>query len=714
MKFFFCYKFKSEEEIFSSKLLFFIKKQPSVEFFYWNESGEAGVFKEQLKKEIDDCDFFIFFWGTELGLIQFEELTRANNLNKVIIPIKLPNYKQSIPLSPSNEQKDLFKKLEDLTAIVVNENFMKHIEGEALRCAKELMRILKLGWTSEDGLPIGYPFDYEKDIIKEFIRGNGTLSIERVKQGCPIEWPIIDRVEGNTINPVSEDKIGAYRDVDSATDKPKDPRVVPAALSEYHPNDGSKCLTKLQLTFPEAGPRKFLHFPRPSRSLNVGIVVSGGIAPGINAVIAGIIKRHVLYDSTADNGGQPHYNLTIYGYLEGFKSLMRNFLGARRKVLYSTHVHGRDRNPNWLEKTIYTKIDEGGSIIPTSRADDLMNPLNRGSHLREVADRLRNDEINILYIIGGDGSMRAAHALSNFSRELAKERKELTAEGDEGIAIIGIPKTMDNDILWVWQSFGFLSAVEWATGAIRQIYTEVTSNPRICIIQLFGSDSGFVVTHAAIASGVCDLVLIPEHPFKTTKVVDYIIEKLEKRYSQGPEAKTPYGIVLLAETALPTDALETETIRTAKMNAEEIAEVQKFFENGCRVKGQTPDELRSAGIKIITNSLREALNNRGGYWKEFRVFKNEPRHLIRSIPPSSADIIFGERLGCLAVDGSMAGYRDFMISQWLTEYVMIPLELVVLGRKRIPKEGIFWKSVKSTTGQPSDLSEKLSQFPNAI
>lgn len=704
MKFFFCYKFKSEEEIFSSKLLFFIKKQPSVEFFFWNESGEAGVFRDQLKKEIDDCDFFIFFWGTELGPIQLEELERAYNLNKVIIPIKLPNYKRSLPLNPTDEQRNLYKKLEDLTAILVTENFMEHIENEALRCAKELMRILNLGWTSEDGLPIGYPFDYEKDIIKEFIEGNGKLSIERVKQGCPIEWPTIDRIEDQTINPVSEDRIGAYRDYDSRTGEYKDPRVVPAALSEYHPNDGSKCLTKLELTFPEAGPRKFLHFPRANRPLNIGIVVSGGIAPGINAVIAGIIKRHVLYDSTADNGGQPHFNLTIYGYLEGFKSLMRNFLGARRKVLYSTQEHGRDRNPNWLEKTVYTKIDEGGSIIPTSRADDLMNPLNRGSHLRDVAERLRNDEIHILYVIGGDGSMRAAHALSNFSRELLKERNVAAHDPDEGIAIIGIPKTMDNDILWVWQSFGFLSAVEWAKGAIRQIYTEVTSNPRICIIQLFGSDSGFVVTHAAIASGVCDLVLIPEHPFKTTKVIEYVIEKLERRYALGPDAKTPYGIVLLAETALPTDALEIDTIRTAKINAEEISEVQKFFDNGCRVKGQTPDELRSAGIKIITNSLREALNNRGGYWKEFRVFKNEPRHLIRSIPPSSADIIFGERLGCLAVDGAMAGYRDFMISQWLTEYVMVPLELVVLGRKRIPKEGIFWKSVRATTGQPSDLS----------
>jgi 6-phosphofructokinase 1 len=568
------------------------------------------------------------------------------------------------------------------------------------------MLFLNLGWTSEDGLPIGYPFDYEKDIIKEYIDGNGKLSLDRIRQGCPRKWPKVDRLlnptESEIINPASEEKIGSYRDYDSKTGEQRDPRVVPAALSEYHPMEGKTCLARLELTFPEAGPRMIHYFPQPNRQLNVGIVVSGGIAPGINAVISGIVKRHVLYDSEAIPGKSPHNNLNIYGYLEGFKSLMTNCLGPRKRLLYSTDAHRKDQT--WLERTVYTKADEGGSIISTSRADDLMNPINRANHLKGVIGRLRNDEIDILYVIGGDGSMRAAHALSNFVKE--KEKKE-----DKEIAIIGVPKTMDNDILWVWQSFGFLSAVEWAKGAIRQIYTEVVSNPRICIIQLFGSDSGFVVTHAAIASGVCDLVLIPEHPFKTNNVVRYVIEKLKSRYKPGPEAKSPYGIVLLAETALPLDSLDPNLIRTAELSSDELSEVQKFFGNGCRVKGQTPDELRTAGIKIIANSLREALDDAGGYWKEFRVFKNEPRHLIRSISPSSSDIIFGERLGSLAVDGAMAGYRDFMISQWLTEYVMIPLELVVLGRKRIPKSGIFWSSVRATTGQPPDLTKDESPQP---
>jgi hypothetical protein len=85
------------------------------------------------------------------------------------------------------------------------------------------------------------------------------------------------------------------------------------------------------------------------------------------------------------------------------------------------------------------------------------------------------------------------------------------------------------------------------------------------------------------------------------------------------------------------------------------------------------------------------------------VVTDEPRHLLRAIPPSCLDIIFGQRLGTLAVENALAGYTDFMISQWLTEYVLVPLQLAVLGRKRIPRTGIFWKSVLAKTGQPANL-----------
>jgi 6-phosphofructokinase len=85
--------------------------------------------------------------------------------------------------------------------------------------------------------------------------------------------------------------------------------------------------------------------------------------------------------------------------------------------------------------------------------------------------------------------------------------------------------------------------------------------------------------------------------------------------------------------------------------------------------------------------------------ERFRIFTNEPRHLLRSVPPSFSDVIMGSRLGALAIDNAMAGYTDFMVSQWHNEYVLVPLDLVALGRKHIPQEGIFWKSVLAKTGQ---------------
>jgi 6-phosphofructokinase len=132
--------------------------------------------------------------------------------------------------------------------------------------------------------------------------------------------------------------------------------------------------------------------------------------------------------------------------------------------------------------------------------------------------------------------------------------------------------------------------------------------------------------------------------------------------------------------------------------------LERFLKEGRRVRGQTPDQLRTAGLKIISKVLEDRIRRElrpTEYWDHFRVITNEPRHLIRSIPPSVTDVIFGERLGALAVDNAMAGYSDFMVSQWLTEFVLVPLPLVVLGRKRVPTNGIFWKSVLSKTEQPT-------------
>ena len=297
--------------------------------------------------------------------------------------------------------------------------------------------------------------------------------------------------------------------------------------------------------------------------------------------------------------------------------------------------------------------------------------------------------------------MKAAHALWSVAQNMGKK-----------LSIVTIPKTMDNDILWVWQTFGFLSAVEKAE-VIEHLSTEVKSNPRLCVVQLFGSDSGFVVSHAVLASrtGICYAALIPEVKFSMKGLAAYIEKRIYKERGIG----IPSGLIVMAETAIPTDAMDfinDKDIGLSKYEKDAIEEFNKLREKGKRIQGQTNDFLRSAGLKIVKNGLHKFLPKSeiqapgkfpSSFWSKMRVFSNEPRTPAACNSPSCSDIINGQRLGMLAVDNALAGYTDFMISQWLTEYVLVPLELVVLGRKRIPTSGIFWKSILNKTGQPPDL-----------
>jgi 6-phosphofructokinase len=203
-------------------------------------------------------------------------------------------------------------------------------------------------------------------------------------------------------------------------------------------------------------------------------------------------------------------------------------------------------------------------------------------------------------------------------------------------------------------------------------------------------------------SGVVNLALIPEIEFSMEQVCAYMHGRLQDHFEQG---RSPYGVVVMSETAIPTDVERYIDDPDVKLEDEEKKEIRKFIEQDRVVRGQTPDALRTGGLKIVSRVLqRELRNSPQGYWENLRVFTNEPRHLLRSLEPSAADIVFGQRLGCLAVDNAMAGFNDFMVSQWMTEFVLVPLELVVLGRKRVPPKGIFWRSVLASTGQPSDLN----------
>ena len=677
----------------------------------WEERLSDQDFSLRMDRELPLCPNFVLFVKDELGPYQAGELHTFHRLmtqgqSRAIEVPSRPNRRLVIVcLFDKEHEDDLFSNqlaqyggFPRVRGLPVAPN----PDSDARSIAIDLTQALGIPWRY-DGLPTDpHLFDYEKDIIQHYqdaarLFPNGIHAVEKDDsdpdrriaweiyqkwlKGCPAEWPQVPTCgQARCDNPLKERVIGNYR--------PAEARVLVKALKN---ESGS---AEAAFTFPEAGPRSKLYFP-PDQDLRVAIMVSGGIAPGINAVIDGIVQRHWKYAKGRDG------TLAIHGLTDGFLS-KGNW--THHSVLLKADI-SQLPPPNWAGQPILTPAHahEGGSILGTSRVEELLHGEDRIRKLKRIDENL--EDVDILYIIGGDGTMKAAHALYEISCENSNRERKLS--------VVAIPKTMDNDILWVWQSFGFLSAVEKAREVIEHLSTEVQSNPRLCIVQLFGSDSGFVVSHAVLASatGHCILALIPEVDFSMEGILAWVKDRI-----RPTDGRPPHGIIVMAETAIPTDAMkylndaDVALIKVAltKDEKEQLEGFDNMRKRGERIQGQTEDALRSAGLKIVKEVLRQRLKDLPN-WKLLRVVTNEPRWQLRAIPPSCSDVIIGQRLGTLAVDNAMAGYTDFMISQWLTEYVLVPLKLVVLGRKRIPQNGIFWKSVLAKTGQPADLVSVLPE-----
>ena len=686
------------------------------ELFFYEESQRSDEsFITTINRNLEKCEVMLVFVGGRLSQFQIDEVNAAYHISSrrgkalsfffVFLPGSQndwPNQLQILSSFPCLRLKS--NENDDVNVDEVEEFVVKMLENQR---------------ASTDGLPRNPQiFRYEKDIIDYFInrvitQGNRVVGYGGKKwlEGCPDSWPQVVNVAdeegeaGNSNVVLEEDDVGKWR--------PHDAHVVAAALSSYHSDNASSevsktsCLIQHGLFFPEAGPRRSIILPRaPGNGLRVAVLVSGGIAPGINAVIDGIVQRHYLYANPAKYADSeryhntPSYSVTVQGIVNGFRA----FEDPRTAFSFEELVPNPNERSHPSDLVTSEYANQGGSMIGTSRVDDLISGQNRQDLLESMVNRLLASHIDILYVIGGDGSMKAAHAIWSIVQRWNQPNKAK-------LSVVAIPKTMDNDILWMWQSFGFMSAVERAREVIEHLSTEIKSNPRLCVVQLFGSDSGFVVSHAVLASqtGHCDAALIPEVDFSMQSLARYMKQRMCER-----QELLPRGMVVMAETAVPIDSLEFLDDKDVDLSGEEkeaIREFEMLRAQGRRIQGQTNDFLRSAGLKIVSRGLQKLIplvhiNTSDVFepaWSKMRIVVNEPRHMLRAIPPSCTDIIMGQRLGTLAVDSAVAGYTDCMISQWLTEYVLVPLELVVLGRKRIPDSGIFWKSVRAKTGQPTNL-----------
>lgn len=715
---------------------------------------------KEIDAELERAHVILIFVGRRFDKYMDYEAMRTSTLDKKLVCIVDIGGRQGFADLPKTIRehlsgrrliKDVFTNCVPPDSILCACTILEELAQENTSHQYSFFRGVSLKWNHEHlryGLPVTPNiFDYEKEMIR-FYLANQCYELlnqlpddaagearrneisekypailnewpeskvrEILNKGIAASWPSVHRFPHTQKNPLHKDR---FRGAEGESFL-----RVNALLGLDVPG--------APLTLLEAGPRPEIALPWPGKlSLNVAIVVAGGIAPGINAVIDAIVQRHFAYRKAGKNA----YNLQIYGLKNGLLAIDPHSPLSR---------HVRQLNPS----DTVEHATRGGSILGTSRDNDLLSPdpRTRLARLEQIASELKRQQIDVLYIIGGDGSMKAAHALWHKANNNATDHQHFRP-----MSVVAVPKTMDNDILWVWQSFGFLSAVQEAREIIERLHTEVRSNPRLGIVQFFGSGSGFVVSHAvlAAATGHTTLALIPEMDFTVLGVARYIKQRLWESANPGnvdPEAPAapidlsiPHGLIVMAETAIPLDALECvgekdpppglehfykKAVAKLKPTKDDKEIIKGFFANGRRVQGQTHEHLRSLGVKLLDELLPELLPDPRLHefirplgwnepnWNRLRMVRNEPRYLVRALEPSTTDIINGQRLGLLAVDAAMAGFTDCMVSQWLTEFSIVPLELVVLGRKRIPPSGMFWKSVTDKTRQPDDL---VSPYPNA-
>jgi 6-phosphofructokinase 1 len=374
--------------------------------------------------------------------------------------------------------------------------------------------------------------------------------------------------------------------------------------------------------FEVAGPRKELHFD-PSET-TVAIVTCGGLCPGLNDVIRALVMELVYWYGVKD----------IWGIRYGYSGLSET----------------PEYPPIPLTPSFVSDIHQkGGTVLGSDRG---------GPPVKEMVQTLARMDVNILFCIGGDGTLRGAHAIT---QEVAKKNLN--------ISVVGIPKTIDNDIPFVYRSFGFQTAVEMACKILDCAHVEAKGAKNgVGLVKLMGRDAGFIASYATRANGNANFCLIPEMKF-FLEGKDWFYEKLHQRLYRREHA-----VVAIAEGAgqhLIGDAGQKDASGNKKYN-----DIGRF---------------------IRFNSKK--------YFKEkwdmdINVKYISPSYTIRSVPANSQDSIFCADLARYAVDAAMAGKTDMMIGHWHGEFTHVPLEMVEKRLKRVKRNSRLWTSVLACTGQP--------------
>jgi 6-phosphofructokinase 1 len=378
-----------------------------------------------------------------------------------------------------------------------------------------------------------------------------------------------------------------------------------------------------------AGPREYIYFS-PSH-VHAGIVSCGGLCPGINDVIRAIVRcLWYRYGVTRISGIR-------YGYLGFLPEHQFDLMQLSPPVVDDIH-----------------KL--GGTFLGSARGG--------GREVEKIVDTMERLNLNMCFTIGGDGTQRGT---VDIAEEIDKRRLK--------IAMLGIPKTVDNDFALIDRSFGFNTAVAKAVEVVTAAHMEAASAINgIGLVKVMGRDSGFIAAHTALASHEVNFVLIPEVPFNLegyNGFLAHLEERLKKRH---------HAVIVVAEGAMQDKLLK-----------------EKKTDAGGNIK------MADVGVYLRSRILN--------YFEEKKMEINlkyiDPSYAIRSAPANPGDSIYCERLGNAAAHAAMAGKTKLIIGLVNNEFVHLPIKSVITHRNKVNPESSLWRDTIDATHQPAMMVNKF-------
>lgn len=378
------------------------------------------------------------------------------------------------------------------------------------------------------------------------------------------------------------------------------------------------------LLFEKAGPRKKLFFaPAETRA---AIVTCGGLCPGLNNVIRSVTRELMR------GYGVP----AVLGIRGGYRGLDPS----------------RGKPPLNLGDDLVEDIHkEGGTLLGTSRG-----PVDVAIAVQHLVDL----GVNILFTVGGDGTQRGGNALYEEARRRG-----------HALAVVGIPKTIDNDVRYVSRTFGFSTAVDEAVRVINSAHTEARSVENgVSVVKLMGRHAGFIAAAATVASQDVNFCLVPEVPF-ALKGENGLLAALERRLQLKSHA-----VVVVAEGA-GQDLLESSGGRDASGNV-------KLQDIGLHLRDQLNAHFKARGMEMT-----------------LRYF--DPSYQIRGCPADTEDALLCDRMGRHAVHAAMSGRTGLVISYLHGHFAHVPISLIAQCSKQVDVGGELWRAVLASTQQPARL-----------